>query len=120
MIVQPNKPFTVFVIDDDDDNRELTALVLETRGAKVVTAASYDEALDVLATRSPDLVLCDLSLGDRRGEELLDAYRARGCTADVWAISGHATAPPGFRGLLQKPFDTKALTDLVDPHLGGG
>lgn len=113
-------PFTVFVIDDDDDNRELIALVLESRGAHVVTAASYDEAIDRLGEKKPDLVLCDLSLGDRRGEDLLSAYRERGYDADVWAISGHDLAPPGFRGLLQKPFNTKTLTDLVDPHVTKG
>jgi len=112
----PQKPFTVFVIDDDDDNRDVIALVLEGTGADVVTAGSYDEALARLSEHAPDLVLCDLSLGDRRGEELLAEIRARGLGVDVWAISGHDVAPPGFCGLLQKPFSFEALADLVPSH----
>lgn len=113
MTTQPSTPFTVFVIDDDDDNRELTAMVLSTRGANVVTAGTYDEALACLDRHAPDLILCDLSLGDRRGEDLLAAFRERGCTVDAWAITGHDTAPPGFRGLLRKPFTMQTLSELL-------
>ena len=106
-------PFTVFVIDDDDDNRELTAMVLTSLGATVVTAGTYDDALACLDCESPDLILCDLSLGDRRGEDLLAEFRERGCHVDVWAVSGHDRAPAGFRGLLRKPFTMQTLTDLL-------
>lgn len=106
-------PWTVFVIDDDDDNRELTAMLLTSRGANVLTAGSYDEALVRLAETSPDLVLCDLSLGSHTGEEILAAFRARGCNADVWAMTGHDSAPEGFRGLLRKPFGADKLDALV-------
>jgi CheY-like chemotaxis protein len=110
---QPATPWTVFVIDDDDDNRELTAMLLTSRGATVLTAGSYDEALGRLEETSPDLVLCDLSLGSHSGEDILAAFRARGCTADVWAMTGHDTAPEGFRGLLRKPFGADKLDALV-------
>lgn len=113
MTAKLDRPFTVFVIDDDDDNRELTAMVLATRGATVVTAGTYEEALACLAKSSPDLILCDLSLGDRRGEDLLAEFRERGCNVDAWAITGHDVAPAGFRGLLRKPFTMQTLSDLL-------
>jgi DNA-binding NtrC family response regulator len=113
MSTETQSLWTVFVIDDDDDNRELTAMLLTSRGATVLTAGSFDEALGRLSEATPNLVLCDLSLGSHSGEEVLAAFRARGCTADVWAMTGHDTAPDGFRGLLRKPFGAEKLDALV-------
>ncbi len=63
----------VLAVDDDLDTVELTAAMLRLCGATVKTARSAAEALAILATWKPDLVLSDLEMPDGDGYELADA-----------------------------------------------
>ncbi|MEV6303480.1 response regulator [Actinoplanes sp. NPDC051861] len=51
---------TVLVVDDDEGVRELIAFLLNRAGYRAVTAADGLEAIDLLATTRPDLVVLDM------------------------------------------------------------
>src|SRR5262249_37799787 len=53
---------SVLVIDDDDDIRTLVQELLETEGYSVASAANGAQALDLLRTLTPGVVLLDLTM----------------------------------------------------------
>jgi len=65
------------VVDDEPDLVESVALglTLQWREVEVLSAASADEALDVVERESPDIILLDIGLPDRDGFEVLRELR---------------------------------------------
>jgi len=65
--VGENKPLAgrhALVVEDADDTRHVLTALLETCGARVTAVASVERALHAVANGSPDVVLCDIGLGD--------------------------------------------------------
>ena len=60
----------VVVVDDEPDARALARMVLERGGHEVHTARHPDEALQILAQVTVDVVLTDLHMPRMDGEEL--------------------------------------------------
>nr|MBC7246083.1 response regulator [Chloroflexota bacterium] len=52
----------ILVVDDDPDFVEITRTILESNGYEVVSAASGDQALQVMQKELPDLVLLDVMM----------------------------------------------------------
>jgi CheY-like chemotaxis protein len=113
----------VLVVDDDRDATELIALVLQRRGAQVVTATSADQALDLLASSVPSVLVSDLGMPGEDGYELI--ARVRGLASPhgrVRAIALSAYARPedakrsiaaGYDMHLPKPVDAAVLTTAI-------
>lgn len=55
-------PQTVLVVDDNADNRDIVALLLRRAGYETLQAVNGSDALDVLATRRPCLIVLDLAM----------------------------------------------------------
>ena len=72
MTVQPGSGLpVVLVVDDDEDVRDTTSLILGTRGFEVLVAASTKEAMEICDARGGrvDALIADLSLpGEGTGE----------------------------------------------------
>ena len=51
---------TILVVDDAPINLKLTDILLRKEGYKVVTAADAEQALSILKTLHPDLMLIDI------------------------------------------------------------
>jgi DNA-binding response OmpR family regulator len=64
-------PATLLIVDDDRATREGLARLLSDDGYRVLTADSFERALEVLKSKSPDLLLLDVRLGDFNGLQLL-------------------------------------------------
>jgi signal transduction histidine kinase/ActR/RegA family two-component response regulator len=116
------KDLRVLVVDDMDDSREATAVMLERVGANVMTARDGVEALDVMATTGVDLVLCDLHMPRMDGFQFIDELNRRhGQThAPVIALSSLAssadhrrTKSAGFLSHIDKPFGDQDLLAAV-------
>jgi signal transduction histidine kinase/CheY-like chemotaxis protein len=114
----------VLVVDDEPDVRAALDGLLKRWGCSVETAASGGEAL-AAGRASPDLVLCDLRLGDdESGFDVLDRLKARS-GANLQCVIVTADASPGriadahARGLslLHKPVRPAKLRALVEQLL---
>jgi len=109
---------TVLVVEDESDMRSMIQLVLEQQGARVMAAASANEALTLLE-RAPDILLSDIRLPDVDGYELIRRIRQRqDTTAAIPAVALTAFARAedrtralraGFQGHLAKPFEQAEL-----------
>lgn len=75
--MSPNAPQTVLVVDDDRAIRTLVQTCLERDGYGTLTAASGDEALELLQEHGPDisLLLTDVVMPGIDGLELAQRVR---------------------------------------------
>ncbi|HEY1129564.1 MAG TPA: EAL domain-containing protein [Roseateles sp.] len=71
----PPRP-RVLLVDDDEVNLLLTAAALRERGFEVTEAASGSEALGLLSTRTPDVVVLDALMPELDGFETCALLRA--------------------------------------------
>ena len=109
-----NDPGRVLIVDDEPHVRALLRDFLTTVCVEVATAASGEEALEIVPTFQPDVILTDAMMPGMSGADLLDALRGAGVTVPVILISG--TPIPmadGFFRLLRKPFDLGELAQVV-------
>ena len=110
----------ILIIDDDETIGDLEQEVLEREGYAVLRAYSGTEALLVLKSCHPDLVLLDLMLPGLSGEELLPQIGR----SPVIVVSAKAAVQDkvdlllgGAADYLTKPFDTKELLARVAVRL---
>lgn len=69
-------PERVLVVDDDRQMLKAVTNALSARGYEVLTAASGEIALAVVAEDEPDIVLLDLGLPGIEGREVIERLRA--------------------------------------------
>ncbi|MEQ1567245.1 MAG: response regulator transcription factor [Myxococcota bacterium] len=76
----------ILVVDDEDDLRNLLDLSLRKEGFRTLVAASAREALELLETERPSLVVLDLMLPDMPGTEVCRRIRGNPELASVPVI----------------------------------
>ena len=110
----------VLVVDDDPDLLRLLSMRLSGAGYRVTATASAEEALVKIALERPQLVLSDVQLPGKDGLALFDAIRVQHPSLPVILLTAHGTIPDAVeatsRGVftyLTKPFDGKALLDII-------
>jgi CheY-like chemotaxis protein len=75
--IQKNLEYTkVLVVDDEVDAQELLKRVLEECGANVLTASSADEALELVQTYKPNVVVSDIGMPGKDGYDFIRTLRA--------------------------------------------
>ncbi len=121
----------IMVVDDDPDFVEITRTILLTKGYKVVTAASGDEALTKVRADKPDLILLDIMMdtildGVNVSQELRDDPELRQIPlvmVSSIASTEHAEMFPTDEYLhvdawLSKPIQPKDLLKTVARFVG--
>lgn len=76
-------PMRLLLVEDHTELAEMTAQFLRRRGLEVQVAESGKKALETARDFRPEIVLCDLSLPDISGLDLVRALRANPDTKDV-------------------------------------
>ncbi len=113
---------TILLVEDDDAARELLPEYLESRGYRVLAAATAKEALNLVEQeRAPiDLLLTDLGLPDMRGTALADEIRRRRPALRVIFVSGYTeeavgtpAQPAGSSEFLHKPFALREVAERI-------
>src|SRR4051812_23808490 len=79
----------VLLVEDDRDSREAVALLLELWGCVVNVAATADQALELLTTTRPCVILLDWGLPGRSGAEFLAHRGVRQSGGSVIVLSGY-------------------------------
>lgn len=116
----------ILVADDEPLTLNAYRAKLRDGGHEVCVASRAGQAWEVLHQRHVDLVICDLSMPDGGGVDLIRAIRA---WADIPIIV--ATARPEWHArkllagvridsfLLKSHFSLRELLDYVNAELGG-
>jgi PAS domain S-box-containing protein len=111
----------VLLVEDDASVRGAVGRLLRRAGYGVRDASSAAQALDRAREGGIDLLLTDVVLPDRSGNELVDGVRALGGAMPVIYMSGYSPSLELGRGevFLAKPFDPERLLECVREALGG-
>jgi CheY-like chemotaxis protein len=115
---------TVLVVDDQVDARDLIRRVLEDCSACVHTAASADEALELMRSTRPQVLITDIGMPGVDGYELLKEVRAlgvdQGSRIPAIALTAFARSEDRTRALragflvhVAKPVDPSELVATV-------
>ena len=120
-------PKRILVIEDQELNRKVVRIVLQSEGYTVVEAADAMEALTCLEDARPHLILMDIALPGQSGEDLTKRIKANVAWVDIPIIALTAAAMSGDKerilkagcdDYLSKPIDIKILIERVETHLG--
>jgi carbon storage regulator CsrA len=116
------------LVEDDANQRELLAGLLNLSGVDCDTAEDGQAALDFLASHErPDFVLLDMYMPRCNGPETVARIRRDPRLADlkVFALSGTpprdlglATGPKGVDAWLPKPINPRTIWEAIQKHLG--
>ncbi|WP_426350157.1 response regulator [Alloiococcus sp. CFN-8] len=105
----------IMLIEDDAAIRRFLSTVLTANNYKVLTSASGEEALSLIPSYCPDLILLDLGLPDMDGTEIIKNIRSWS-TLPIIVVSarGHekekvAALDLGADDYITKPFGTSEL-----------
>ena len=67
---------TIFIVEDDEELTQLLKMRIESTGYRVITTGNGDEALSLIQTQLPDLVILDVFLPDTDGLTILKRLKA--------------------------------------------
>ncbi len=90
----------ILVVDDDDTIRDVLKKLLEDQGARVTTAASAKEALQVFTTADPHVLISDIGMPEMDGYEFIRQVRGRGIRVPAVAVTAFARAEDRRRALF--------------------
>jgi CheY-like chemotaxis protein len=114
------KGISVLLVDDQPDALEGLARLLRTGSARVATASSGPEALELLRTGAFDVLLSDIGMPGQDGYEFIRAVRASGNPIPAAALTALARAEDrgsallaGYTVHLAKPVDAGELFATV-------
>ncbi len=118
MLNQSLDSFSVLVVEDDRDIRELIVYTLENQGFKVFASGTAQEGLGILTDEVVDVAILDVMLPDLSGTELCRRMRKEKRLEEipVLFVTAKTTETDKLSGFqvggddyLTKPFSTKEL-----------
>ena len=113
---------SILIVDDNIDNLDLTQILLESEGFDVRVAEDAENALKVLETYRPRLILMDIQLPGMDGLELTRRLRLDPAWQGViivalsaYAMKGDAdnARAAGCDDYVTKPINTRTFAGLV-------
>ncbi|HJU93542.1 MAG TPA: response regulator [Pyrinomonadaceae bacterium] len=119
---QNNKPITVLLVEDTEDNRFMMRRLLEMTGYRVVEAMNGEEAVKLARAELPQLILMDLSLPviDGLAATRLIRKLPEFAATPIIAVSAHDTTDfqseaihAGCNRYITKPIDFNELEELI-------
>jgi len=120
------KNITILYVEDNKDNRTLVRRVLVSEGYDMVEAANAAQALEVLKSENPNMILMDINMPDMDGYALTSKIRnlPEFCNIPIIAITANVmrgdrerSFEAGCDGYIQKPIDIDNLTEQIERFL---
>lgn len=114
----------VLVVDDEENISYLLSVALRNHGLDVRTATSGAEALQLVRSFNPHLVILDVMLPDRDGLAVLQQMRRESIDVPVIFLSARGSVEDRVTGLalgaddyVVKPFSLEEVLARVDAQL---
>jgi two-component system KDP operon response regulator KdpE len=125
---ESKRPFCVLVVDDDPSIRRMIVAALRRDGYTFCEAPNGKEALDMMRSEHPSVVVLDLMMPVLSGWDVLQARELEPKLKEIPVIIISANRAPevatavdkGICAFLPKPFDIGALSALVRSCLAPG
>lgn len=119
-------PKKIVVVDDEPDILTVVVFRLKKLGHQVLTAVTGKEALALIRSEKPDLILLDYRLPDMNGIEISKLLRAEDAFKKTPMILLTASSgsdlckeidDAGVNECMKKPFDPEELLANVEKYL---
>ena len=113
----------ILIVDDNSDIRNILNDLIIDAGYKTRLAANYNQALNEIDKKMPDVAILDVKLdkGDNDGIQLLSHIKLKDKNVPVIMISGHANIEMAVNSLkhgafefVEKPFDRARLLNFIN------
>jgi signal transduction histidine kinase len=120
---------TILVVDDELSMRQTLRLALQSKGYLALEASTCHDAILAATAKSPDLIVCDVDLGDGTGHDVLEALKKNPATSVIPFIFMTGNADPkelrrsmeqGADDFLAKPFPILSFIASVEARLRRG
>ena len=102
----------VLVVDDELNQRNILKTILSEEGYETYVAASAEEALKILKSYNPEVVLSDLKMEGMDGIQLMEKIKSQDNPPEVVLMTAFGTIPSvveamnkGAYSYLEKPLD---------------
>lgn len=109
----------ILIVEDSGYQRGLIRACVGGVGREIIEASSAEDALEVLKSRKPDIILTDIVMQGMSGIDLLGKLKADGVKIPVVVISADIQEPVlkecmnlGAVGFINKPLLGNSLTTL--------
>ena len=116
--------YTILVVDDEPDIREVICMHLAVLGVELIEAGDGQQALDILRSCKVDVVVSDISMPHMTGLMLLSGMRAEQLVQPfifLTAFASHETTVQALRlgafDFVEKPCDASVLLGPVKEAL---
>ncbi|QTA90686.1 sigma-54-dependent transcriptional regulator [Desulfonema magnum] len=96
---------SIMIIDDEPSIRQSLSGILSDEGFDVITASNGYEALKIIDSESPDLVLLDIWMPGIDGIETLKEIKKNNAFIQVVIITGHGTIETAVKATKLGAFD---------------
>ena len=125
-MAQPEVKGTILYVEDNPDNRMLVKRILTAENYKLLEATNAVQAINLLETTTPDLILMDINMPDMDGYTLTTKIRSMSglervpilaLTANVMRGDKEKTLEAGCDGYIQKPLDVDQLIKEIEKFL---
>ena len=122
----PENKGTILYVEDNPDNRLLVRRILLAEDYSLLEATDAMDALNVLKTVHPDLILMDINMPDMDGYTLTAKIKSLpgfervpilAVTANVMRGDKEKTLEAGCDGYIQKPLDIEQLTREIEKFI---
>jgi len=119
----------ILIVDDNAQNLKLARVILEMEGYEVKTAVDAEDALRLLKSFRPQLILMDIQLPGMDGLELTRQLKADPgfenliiVALTAYAMKGdeEKALAAGCDGYVTKPIDGATLPNVIEKHLARG
>lgn len=111
---------TIFVVDDDDSNREVLGILLEEQGYNIISISQSEEVFRLLHEVKPALILLDIWIEGVESVFIIKRLKTSHETKDIPVVLVSArhdvkevAERSGADGYLAKPFEFNNLIPLV-------
>ncbi len=115
---------SILIVDDEPSILQTLGGLLSDEGFEVTTAANGYEALKIIDTESPDLVLLDIWMPGIDGIETLKEIKKENPNIQVIIITGHGTIETavnatklGAYDLIEKPLSIDKVIVAINNAL---
>jgi len=117
---------TIMYVEDNVDNRILVRRVLMAEGYNLLEAVDATQALEILKSNQPDLILMDINMPDMDGYSLTAKIKGMpgfesipiiALTANVMRGDRERSLEAGCDGYIQKPLDIDKLSEQIEHFL---
>ncbi len=113
----------VLVVDDDPSILDTVTSILTSEGFQVMAAGGGEQALAMLASWHPTLVLLDMRMPFMDGWAVARSMRETGSKVPIIVMTAAESAERwaseiGAAGYIAKPFGLDELISCVEEHMG--